>query len=57
MNLKVASITDPPEPPTSNPSFLIKLLAYRKDGRSSVLTQKSTNFLSQVLGTKSYPIP
>lgn len=49
--------TEPADPPTNKPSFLIKALELVNDGRSSVLYHLSTHSLMQVFGTKSYPIP
>ena len=57
INLKAPDMADPAEPPTNNPSLLMSLLDWVNDSGSWVLIQWSTYCLSQVLGTKSYPIP
>jgi hypothetical protein len=57
MYSKAACKTDPADPPTRSPYFLIKFLELTKDGLSSVFIHLSTHYLIHVFGTKSYPIP
>lgn len=57
INSRAPQIIAPDEPPTSNPSLAINLLAKLKEGWSSDLIQWSICFRAHVLGIKSYPMP
>jgi hypothetical protein len=56
MAFKAQYVTDPQEPPHNRPSLLIKSLEQRKDSESTDLYHKSTRFLSNTVGIKSYLI-
>ena len=56
MACKAQYATDPDEPPHKRPSLLIKSREQRKDSLSTDLYHKSTRFLSNTVGIKSYLI-